>query len=133
MRFSQRAGFWNITTGGTSGTPVLEMLNITRGNTLRVTASFNIKLSTNSSGVVFSINPTKPQDAKALTSESAQVSGNDGWQTVSKTTIFEAVIDSPTGVEEIDFQVIFENGEFDGAGELSNFLLQGQVVTITEP
>ena len=46
---------------------------------------------------------------------------------------FKAIISSQTGVEEIDFEVVFSKGDLDGAGEISNFLLTGDVVSLASP
>lgn len=134
MKFVHKSGTWPLTTGGRSDTPVLGMPNITKGNTLRVSVTFLAKMNSDSSGFQFDIKPTKASDAKALSSTTSFMSGNTGWQSTTLTAIFEAIVDTPSGVEEVDFEVVFQsNGTFDGKAEIGEFLFSGQVVTLMEP
>lgn len=131
MRFVQKSGTLNVQTGGRSGTPILEMPNITKGNTLRVIATFLAKTAGQaSSGFSYTVQATKSSDAVALSAQQSTVQGNAGWQTTTKTVFFEARIDSQTGVEEIDFEVIFDAGGLDGQGEIGDFLLTGEIVSL---
>jgi hypothetical protein len=133
MKFAQKSETTTIQTGGRSGTPVLEMPNITQGNTILVTVTFITKMATATSGVTYKIQPTKPSDAIALSTTTSIVEGNTGWQATVHRAFFQAKINSPTGVEEIDFEVLFEDGDYDGQGEMAEFLITGQVVTLSEP
>ncbi len=131
MRFVQKSGTWNVATGGRSDTPILEMANITKGNSLQVTATFLAKTAGNAnSGFVYSIQATKSTDVQALSAQQSIVQGNAGFQTTTRTVFFEARVNSETGVEDIDFEVIFSKGDFDGEGEISDFLLTGQIVSL---
>ena len=131
MKFAQKSGTWSVTTGGRSDTPILEMPNITKGNRLMVTATFLAKTNGNQdSGFTYTVKSTKTSDAQALSAQQSVVQGNAGWQTTTKTVFFEAIVDSQTGVEEVDFEVVFDSGEFDGKGEISDFLLTGAIVSI---
>ena len=133
MRFVQKTGTWQVTTGGRSDTPVLELPNITKENVIMVTATFLAKTNGNSdSGFSYTIQATKPSDAQALSAQQSVVQGNAGFQTTTKTVFFLAKIDSPTGVEEIDFEVTFSKGDLDGQGEISEFLFTGNVVTLLQ-
>ena len=131
MRFVEKSGSWPVTVGGRSKTPVLEMPNITKENVIQVTATFLAKTNGNSdSGFSYTIQPTKSSDAQALSAQQSVVQGNAGYQTTTKTVFFIAKISSQTGVEEIDFEVVFSKGDLDGEGEISDFLLTGSVVAI---
>ncbi|MEM9555299.1 MAG: hypothetical protein AAGC60_13670 [Acidobacteriota bacterium] len=133
MKFVQKSGTWSVQTGGRSDTPILEMPNITKGNTLKVTATFLAKTAGQAnSGFTYTIQSTKGSDAQALSAQQSVVQGNAGFQTTTKTVFFEALISSQTGVEEVDFEVIFNAGEFDGAGEISDFLLTGEIVSLQD-
>lgn len=130
MRFVQKTGTLQVEVGGRSGTPVLEMANITKGNTLRLTATFLAKTAGQAnSGFDYKIISTKGDtDAVALSSQESTVQGNAGWQTTTKIVFFEARIDNQTGVEDIDFEVVFSAAGLDGKGEIQNFLLTGEIV-----
>ncbi len=107
------------------------MANITKQNTLRVTATFLAKTNGQAnSGFDFKVQSTKGTDAQALSSQDSPLQGNAGWQTSTKIVFFEALIDTQTGVEDIDFEVIFSAGSLDGQGEISNFLLTGEIVSL---
>ena len=130
MKFVEKAGAWSVTVGGRSDTPVLELPNVTKDNRITVTATFLAKTHGNSdSGFHYAVQATKEADAIALSTKESIVQGNAGWQTTTKTVIFEAKITSQTGVEEIDFEVIFSKGDLDGQGEISNFLMTGAIVS----
>jgi hypothetical protein len=130
MKFVQKSGSWAVTVGGRSDTPVLELPNITQGNRLMVTATFLAKTNGNpDSGFLYTIQPTKPSDAQGMSSQQSVVQGNAGWQTTTKTVFFEAIVNAQTGVEEIDFEVIFQKGDMDGQGQISDFLLTGCIVS----
>jgi len=134
MKFVQKSGTWAVTTGGRSDTPVLEMANITKGNTIMVTVQFLAKTNGNAnSGFTYTIKATKPSDAQALSAQQSVVQGNAGFQTTTRTVFFESIISSQTGVEEIDFEVVFDKGEFDGQGEISDFLMTGFIVSLDTP
>ena len=135
MKFAQKSGTWNVTVGGRSDTPVLELPNITKGNTLKITATFLARTNgaDRTNGFTYTIKATKPSDAQALSAQQSMVQGANGFQTTTKTVFFEAIINSQTGVEEIDFEVTFAEGGMDGQGEISDFLLTGEVVRIDEP
>lgn len=131
MRFVQKSGTWNVQVGGRSDTPILEMANITQGNTLMVTATFLAKTNGQSnSGFSYTLQATNSQDAVALSAQQSVVQGNAGWQTTTKTVFFEARVTSETGVEDVDFEVIFQKGELDGEGQISDFLLTGAIVPL---
>ena len=128
-RFVQKTDTLQVQPGGRSGTPILEMPNITKGNTLRVTATFLANTAGQAnSGFSYKIQPTQVNEALALSSQESTVQGNAGWQTTTKTVFFEAVVNNQTGVEDIDFEVIFEKGSLDGAGNVSQFLLTAEIV-----
>lgn len=130
MRFVQKTGVWNVQTGGRSDTPVLELPNITQKNTLRISVTFLAKTAGQAnSGFSYTVQPTS-SDAVALSNQHSTVQGNAGFQTTTLTAFFEARISSQTGVEELDFEVVFQAGDLDGAGEISNFLLTGEVVPL---
>jgi hypothetical protein len=132
-RFAQKSGTWNVQVGGRSDTPILEMPNVTRGNTLKVTATFLAKTNGNAdSGFTYTLQATNPDDAQALNAQQSVVQGNAGFQTTTKTVFFEARISSETGVEDIDFEVIFEKGQFDGQGQISDFLLIAEIVSLVQ-
>lgn len=131
MRFVQKSGNWPVQTGGRSDTPVLEMSNITKRNALKVTATFLAKTAGQvGSGFIYTVQSTKTTDAQALSAQQSIVQGNAGWQTTTKTVFFEALIDSDTGVEDIDFEVVFTAGDLDGQGEISDFLLSGEIISL---
>ncbi len=130
MKFVQKSGSWPVVVGGRSDTPVLEMPNITQGNRLAITATFLAKTNgSENSGFFYSIKCTKPSDAQALSAQQSVVQGNAGWQTTTKTVFFEAIVSAQTGVEEIDFEVVFDKGDLDGEGQISDFLLTGAIVS----
>ena len=131
MRFAQNKGTLNVETGGRSGTSLLEMPNITKGNTLRVTATFQAKTAGQAnSGFAYTVQSTKGNDAVPLSTQESIVQGNAGWQTTIKIVFFEAVVESQTGVEDIDFEVVFSDGGLDGQGEIRDFLLTGEIVSL---
>ena len=132
MRFVQKSGTVNVETGGRSGTPILEMPNITQGNTLRVTATFQTKTAGQAdSGFSYTVQSTKGNtDAVPLSTQESTVQGNAGWQTTIKIAFFEAKIETQTGVEDIDFEVVFSDGGLDGQGEIKDFLLTGEIVSL---
>jgi len=131
MRFAQKSGTWNVQVGGRSDTPILEMPNITQGNTLMVTATFLAKTNGQSnSGFSYTIQVPNPADAQALSAQQSVVQGNAGWQTTTKTVFFEARVTSETGVEDVDFEVTFQKGELDGEGQISDFLLTAAIVPL---
>lgn len=131
MQFVQKSGTLQVETGGRSGTPILEMINITKQNTLRITATFLAKTSGQANGGFdFKVQSTKGTDVQPLSSQESTVQGNAGWQTATKIVFFEALIDTQTGVEDIDFEVIFPAGSLDGQGEICNFLLTGEIVSL---
>lgn len=131
MQFVQKSGTWQVTVGGRSDTPILEMSNITKLNALRVTATFLTKTNGDAnSGFNYKVQSTKGSDVRVLSSQDSIVQGNAGWQTTIKTVFFEAVIDTQTGVEDIDFEVVFSAGDLDGQGEIGNFLLSGEVISL---
>ena len=131
MRFAQKSGSWNVTVGGRSDTPILELPNVTKGNSLKITATFLAKTNGQAdSGFSYTISATNPADAQALSAQQSVVQGNAGFQTTTKTVFFEALITSPTGVEDVDFEVTFQKGGLDGNGEISDFLLVGEVVSL---
>ena len=130
MKFVEKSGSWAVTVGGRSGTPVLEMPNVTQGNRITVTATFLTKTGgSTDNGFNYKVQATKEADAIAVSNQESIVQGNAGWQTTTKTVIFEARISSQTGVEEVDFEVIFSKGDLDGTGEISNFLMTGAIVS----
>ena len=134
MRFVQKSGTWNVTVGGRSDTPVLKMPNLTKGNAIQVTATFLAKTNGSAdSGFWYTVQATNPADAQALSAQQSVVQGNAGFQTTTKTVFFLAQISSPTGVEDVDFEVVFQKGDLDGQGQISDFLMTGSVVTIAEP
>jgi len=129
MKFAQKSGTWNVTVGGRSDTPVLEVDNVTKGNLLRVTATFLAKTNGNAdSGFSYTIMATNPEDAQAISAQQSVVQGNAGWQTTTKTVYFESRVVSQTGVEDIDFEVTFQKGDLDGQGQISDFLLEAYIV-----
>jgi len=129
MKFAQKSGTWNVTVGGRSDTPVLEVDNVTKGNLLWVTATFLAKTNGNAdSGVSYTIMATNPEDAQAISAQQSVVQGNAGWQTTTKTVYFESRVVSQTGVEDIDFEVTFQKGDLDGQGQISDFLLEAYIV-----
>ena len=132
-RFVQKSGTWNVTVGGRSDTPILEMPNITKGNTLKVTATFLAKTNGQSnSGFSYTVKATNTQDAQALSAQQSVVQGNAGWQTTTRTVFFEARVTGETGVEDIDFEVTFEKGDLDGEGQISDFLLTATIVSLIQ-
>jgi len=134
MKFVQKSGTWNVQVGGRSDTPILEMPNITKGNVIKITATFLAKTAGNAdSGFGYTVEGTNQTDAQALSSQNSVVQGNAGYQTTTKTVFFAVKVTSSTGVEDVDFQVVFSKEGLDGNGEISDFLLTGEVVTITEP
>lgn len=131
MRFVEKTGSWQVTVGGRSDTPVLEMANVTKRNTLQITATFLAKTAGQAnSGFHYTVKSTKGTDVQVLSSQESTVQGNSGWQTTTKTVFFEALVDTQTGVEDIDFEVEFSAGDLDGQGEISNFLLSGAIVSL---
>lgn len=129
MRFVQKSGIWQVQTGGRSDTPILQMSNITKGNALKVTATFLAKTAGQAgSGFTYTLQSTKTTDAVVLSAQQSILQGNAGWQTTTKTVFFEARVANETGVEDIDFEVVFAAGDLDGQGEISDFLLSGEVV-----
>lgn len=131
MRFVQKSGTWNITVGGRSDTPILELPNITKGNMIAVTATFLAKTNGQAnSGFTYTIQATNPEDAQALSAQQSVVQGNAGFQTTTRTVFFAARINSETGVEDVEFEVLFSKGEFDGQGTISDFLLVAAIVTL---
>lgn len=131
IRFVEKSGTWDVQTGGRSDTPILEMANVTQGNTLMVTATFLAKTAgQTNSGFTYTIQATNPQDAQALSAQQSVVQGNAGWQTTTRTVFFEAKVSSETGIEDVDFEVIFQQGEFDGKGQISDFLLTCAIVSL---
>lgn len=135
MKFVQKNGTWNVQTGGRSDTPVLEMSNITKGNTLMVTVTFMARTNggDRTNGFTYTIQPTKKSDATALSNQTSVVQAANGFTTTTKTVFFEAIVSAPTGVEEVDFEVIFDKGDMDGGGEISEFLMTGAVVSLLNP
>lgn len=133
MRFVQKVGPETITAGGRSGTPVLELPNITKGNTLKVTVTFLAKTgSSDTSGFDYTVEAANHDDVVPLSSQTSTVQTSPGWSTTTKTVFFEAKVNSQTGVEDVDFQVVFSKGMFDGEGSYQNFLMTGQIVTLLE-
>lgn len=132
-RFAQKSGTWDVQVGGRSDTPILEMPDITRGNMIQVTAIFLAKTNGNAdSGFTYTVQATNLDDAQALNAQQSVVQGNAGFQTTTKIVFFEAKVSSPTGVEDVDFEVIFQKGEFDGQGQISDFLLIGEIVSLAQ-
>lgn len=130
MRFVQKSGTWDVEVGGRSDTPVLEMPNITKGNMIKVTAIFLAKTNGEAeSGFEYSVRATNPDDAQALNAQQSVVQSNAGFQTTTKIVFFEAIVTGETGIEDVDFEVIFQKGELDGRGQISDFLLIGEVVS----
>jgi hypothetical protein len=86
MFFVQKSGTWDVTPGGRSGTPVLEMRDITNGNILQVTVTFLARTngSDRSNGFAYTVNNTT-NDAQALSAQESVVQGNNGFQTTTKT------------------------------------------------
>lgn len=134
MRFVEKIGPETVTVGGRSGTPVLELANITQGNTIKVTVTFLAKTGSNpDSGFYYDVAASNPADAIALSSQDSLVQNSPGWSTTTKTVFYQAKISSQTGVEDIDFHVTFQKNDLDGQGTYKNFLITAQVVTLTEP
>jgi hypothetical protein len=132
MAFVQKSGTWNVTVGGRSDTPVLELDNVTKGNLIKVTATFLAKTNGNAdSGFWYTIKATDSDDAIALSAQQSVIQGNAGFQTTTKTVFFEAKITSQTGVEDIDFEVTFQKGDLDGQGQMSDFLMEANIVGTT--
>ena len=128
-RFVEKTETLQVQVGGRSDTPLLEMPNITKGNTLKVTATFLAKTGGQAgNGFNYKIQTTQVSDSVALSSQESTVEGNAGWQTTTKTVFFEALVTSQTGVEDIDFEVLFEKGSLDGTGQISNFLLSAEII-----
>ncbi len=133
MRFVQKSGTWNVTVGGRSDTPILEMPDITKGNAIKVTVTFLAKTAGQAdSGFNYTVKVTNSKDAQALSAQQSVVQGNAGFQTTTKTVIFIAKVSSPTGVEDLDFEVTFEKGSLDGQGTISDFLMIGEIVSLAE-
>ena len=133
MRFVQKSGEWAVQVGGRSDTPILELPNVTKGNTIKVTATFLAKTNgQTNSGFTYLVNATNTGDVQALSAQQSVVQGNAGYQTTTKTVFFEAIINSQTGVEDIDFEVTFSKGTFDGEGTLSDFLLTAEVISLMQ-
>ena len=128
MAFVQKSGTWNVTVGGRSDTPVLELDNITQGNLIKITVTFLAKTNGQAnSGFWYTVKATDSDDAIALSAQQSVVQGNAGFQTTTKTVYFEAKITNQTGIEDIDFEVTFQKGELDGEGQISDFLLEGTI------
>lgn len=134
MFFVELVGTTKVVPGGRSGTPLLQMTNITNGNALKVTATFIARTTgtDQNNGFTYSIKTTT-DDALPLTQLSSTVQGNIGFQSTTLTAIYRAQISSQTGVDDVDFEVLFEKGDMDGQGEIGDFLLTGEVITLREP
>ena len=134
MRFVQKSGVWDVTVGGRSDTPLLTMPNITKGNTLKVTVVFLTKTAGQAnSGFNYTLKTSNAADAKVLSAQESIVQGNAGWQTTTKTVFFEATVHSSSGVEDVDFQIDFSAGDQDGKGQISDFLMYAEVVSLLTP
>ncbi|GAB4187731.1 MAG: hypothetical protein Tsb002_13300 [Wenzhouxiangellaceae bacterium] len=134
MRFVQQSGSFDVAVGGRSGTPVLEMPNITKGNTIKVTVTFFARTGSQmSNGFYYQVEATNSNDVKVLSQQQGIVQGNQGWQATTKTVFFEAVVNSQTGVEDVDFQVIFSKDDLDGSGQIFDFLMTAEVVSLDTP
>ena len=134
MRFVQKSGTWSVQVGGRSDTPILEMDNITKGNTIMVTVTFLAKTNGSAdSGFWYTVQATNADEVQALSAQQSVVQGNAGFQTTTKTVFFEAKVSSATGVEDVDFEVTFQKGDLDGQGQISDFLMTGAVVSLGTP
>lgn len=131
MRFVERNGTFNVEVGGRSKTPILELPRVTKGNTLKVMVNFMAKTAGQAnSGFTYSIQATNPADVVKLSAQEGIVQGNAGFQAATKIAFFEAKVTSPTGIEDVDFEVIFQKGDLDGQGEISDFLLIAEIVSL---
>lgn len=134
MRFVEKNGSFKVEVGGRSGTPVLEMPNISQGNKLKITAIFQAKTNgTANGGFSYQIKPINDSDAVAISASESTVQGNAGWQTTTKVVFFEAKVAQNTPVEDVDFEVNFVSGGLDGSGEIQDFLLIGEVISLLNP
>lgn len=130
MRLVEKSGTWDVQVGGRSDTPVLEMPNIVRGNMIKVTAIFLAKTGGQAnSGFEYTVQSTT-DDAQALNTQQSVVQANAGFQTTTKIVFFEVRVSSETGVEDVDFEVTFQQGALDGKGQISDFLLVGEIVSL---
>ncbi len=136
--FVSKSGTVDISVGSSpsrNSTPLLEMRNLVPGNVVKITANFSARTNTagRANGFYFDLAAVNASEVTALTPTQGIFQGSDGWQSVTLTSFFKAeqVTQSPT--EDIDFEVLFTKGDLSGEGQINNFVLIGDVVSVTEP
>mgnify|MGYP003572970768 CR=1 FL=1 len=131
-RFVSKSGTWAIEVNAPSRaeTPVLKVPYVTKGNTIRVTANFD---ASPNNGFHYQIQSTT-SEVTALSPTKGTVQGTgDQWGSVTRIAFFLVDnVSSQTGVEDVDFEVLFSKQDLDGTGSLSNFTLIGELVTTTD-
>ncbi len=136
--FASKSGVLDIDVGDSpsrAGTPLLEMRNLVQNNVVQVTANFSARTNVagRANGFYFTLATVNATEVTALTPTQGIFQSSDGWQSVTLTAFFRVneTVQSPT--EDIDFEVLFSKGDISGQGQINNFLLTGNVVTVIEP
>lgn len=133
--FVTHAGIVDLKAGGSptrSGMPILEMQNLVIGNTVKITCNFFARAdqSGRNNGFYYQIAAVNSDELVTLTPASGIFQSSNGWQSCTLIGLFQVqqVSNSPT--EDIDFEVLFSKGDLSGEGQITNFTLLGEVVTI---
>ena len=124
-----QTGTFDVTAGGRSGTPVLTVPQATNGNIVRVQATFNANTGSGN-GFYYSIETLESSDVTKTTALTGVVNDTSGWVGTSLVTYFVVQnISSPTGVEDIQFEVLFQQNDLNGVGQVNSFFLEAAIVS----
>lgn len=137
MKYVSKSGTWKFNVSGSESradTPLLEVENLTPGNTVIVTANFSVSTGASTAeGVYFRIAAVNADEVTALTPAAGLVQAIAGWTMVSLVGLFHITETSKSPTEDIDFEVLFSKGDLAGKGRLHNFTLTADVVSTTVP
>jgi hypothetical protein len=118
-----------------SGTPLLEMRNLTAGAIVKVNVNFFATTGSvdQNSGFSYKIASVNASEVTVISPSCGTTSASPGWQCCSLVAFFKIneVNDSPT--EDVDFEVLFSKDNYDGKGEIKNFTFYGEVVSSLHP
>lgn len=136
-RFASHPGTLDVTassSGSRQGTPLLEMRNLVSRNAVQVTLNCQARNRSgdSGSGFYYKIEAVNSPTVQALLPNAGVIQAAAGWQSISLVALFFVadVDNSPT--EDIDFEVLFTSGDLDGQGQIHNFVLSGELVTLDE-
>ncbi|HEX9923102.1 MAG TPA: hypothetical protein VGD99_10595 [Anaerolineae bacterium] len=136
--FISKSGVIDLSVGDSpsrAGTPILEMQNLIPGNLVEIKCNFFARTNQpgRGNGFYYDISAVNTDEIEALTPTEGIFQSSDGWQSATLIALFKVVKVSNSPTEDVDFEVLFHKGDLNGAGQLLNFVLVGDVISTNEP